>query len=120
MRLADLVVACACCVGMAGCASNGNGQIETLTQDRADILLLKGGTTKDDVRRALGDALVTIFPSGQEVWFYQFTGSAAQFVKYVPWVGRMTATGALVKELKILFDKNGRVEKFKLQDIRVQ
>lgn len=105
---------------LAGCASTGNGQIATLTQERAAGLLVAGTTTKDEVRRALGDASVTAFPNGREAWFYRYDGSAARLVTYVPLVGRMTATGTRIRELRILFDADGRVRKFKLQDIRLQ
>lgn len=105
---------------LAGCAATGNGRIETLTQDRAAGLLVAGTTTKDEVRAALGEASVTAFPSGREVWFYRYDASAARLVKYVPLVGRMTATGTEIRELRILFDADGRVRKYKLQDLRLQ
>lgn len=114
------LMACALLAALAGCASTGDGRIEALTQARADAVLVPGATTRDDVRRAFGDALVTAFPDGREVWFYQYDDSAARLVKYVPLVGRMAATGAQVKELKILFGADGRVRKFKLQDIHRQ
>jgi outer membrane protein assembly factor BamE (lipoprotein component of BamABCDE complex) len=120
MKAVNWMAACMLCAALAGCASSGNGQIETLTQQRAAAMLVKGQTTRDEVRLALGDALVSAFPSGQQVWFYQYTDSPARLVRYVPLVGRMSATGAKVKELRILFDKDGRVQKFKLQDIRLQ
>jgi hypothetical protein len=72
------------------------------------------------VRRALGDASVAAFPNGREVWFYRYHGSAARLVKYVPLVGRMAETGTQVRELRILFDPDGRVRKYKLQAIRLQ
>jgi hypothetical protein len=105
---------------LAGCAATGNGRVETLTQERAAADIVPGVTTMDDVRRAYGDASVTAFPDGREVWFYRHDGSAARFVKYVPLVGRMAATGTPVRELRILFGRDGRVRKFKLQDIHVQ
>ena len=108
------------CALLAGCAATGNGRIETLTQDRAAGLLVAGATTRDDVRRALGDASVTAFPNGREVWFYRYDDSAARLVKYVPLFGRIAATGTQIRELRILFDADGRVRKFRLQDIRVQ
>ena len=44
----------------------------------------------------------------------------ARLVKYVPLAGRISATGTELKELRILFDKDGRVKKIKLQQIRLQ
>jgi hypothetical protein len=32
----------------------------------------------------------------------------------------MAATGSTIRELRILFGRDGRVRKFKLQDIRLQ
>lgn len=105
---------------LVGCASTGNGRIETLTQERAVATLVAGATTKRDVQRALGDASVTTFPNGREVWFYSFEDNAARFVKYVPLIGRMAETGIRIKELRILFDPDGKVRKFKLQDVHLQ
>jgi outer membrane protein assembly factor BamE (lipoprotein component of BamABCDE complex) len=105
---------------LSGCAATGNGRIATLTQDRATAGIVPGQTTMDDVRRTFGDATVTVFPDGREVWFYRYEGGAARLVKYVPLVGRMAATGSTIRELRILFGRDGRVRKFKLQDIRLQ
>ena len=105
---------------LSGCAATGNGRIETLTEERAAGMLAAGTTTKDDVRRALGDASVTAFPNGREVWFYRYDGSAARLVKYVPLVGRMAETGTQIRELRILFDPDGRVRRYKLQDLHLQ
>lgn len=120
MRRVNAIALYALLAGLAGCAAGGTGPVASLTRESAAGLLVAGRTTKDDVRQALGDALVTNFPSGQEVWFYQETDSAARLVKYVPLVGRMTATGTRITELKILFGADGRVKKFKLQEIHVQ
>jgi hypothetical protein len=120
MKRANVMAVCALLAGLAGCASGGAGPVASLTQDSAASLLVSGCTTKADVRQALGEALVSNFPSGQEVWFYQETESAARLVSYVPLVGRMTATGTRITELKILFGADGRVRKFKLQEIHVQ
>lgn len=105
---------------LSGCATGGDRQLASLTQERAAALLVPGQTTKDEVRRHLGDALVTDFPSGRAVWFYQNTDSAARLVRYVPLLGRMSATGTRLTELKIQFGADARVEKFKLQEIRAQ
>jgi hypothetical protein len=120
MTAAHVVAAATMLAALAGCAATGNGRIETLTQQGAAADIVPGATTMDDVRRAYGDASVTAFPDGREVWFYRYDGSAARLVKYVPLVGRLTATGTQVKELRILFGRDGRVRKFRLQDIRVQ
>lgn len=120
MRTIKLGCAIAIVISLSACASPGNGQIKTLNQDGASAMLVRGKTVKDEVRRELGDALVTAFPSGQEIWVYQFTDSATKFVKYVPLLGRIASTGSKIKELKILFDKNGTVKKYQLQEIHTQ
>lgn len=120
MKTLHAIAACVCCAAMAGCAATGNGRIQDLTQERAIAMLAEGRTTRDEVRLALGEPVVSSFPSGREVWFYQYTNSPARLVKYVPLVGRISATGTEVKELRILFDKDGRVKKFRLQQIRLQ
>lgn len=120
MKHLSTLLFCAIVATTAGCASSGNGTVATLTQDRAATMLVQGQTRASDVRRELGDAIVTEFPSGYSVWVYQFTDSAAKFVKYVPLLGRMTSTGTQVRELKILFDKDGVVKKYRLQEIHLQ
>lgn len=118
MSLLKTVAACMLAASLAACASAGNGQVKTLTPEDAAAML--AGKDKAEVRRQLGEAEVIEFPSGQAVWIYQTTDSAAQFVKYVPLLGRMTATGARIKELKILIGQDGRVKKILLQDIHAQ
>lgn len=120
MKIMNLVSILVVAISLAACASSGNGQIQTLNQDRAAAMLVRGKTVKEEVRRELGVATVTQFPSGQEIWVYQFTDSATRFVKYVPLLGRLTSSGTNIKELKILFGKDGVVEKYQLQEIRVQ
>lgn len=118
MRIWKTVCACAVVASLAACASSGNGHINTLNQDSATALLT--GKLKDEVRREFGDAEVIEFASGQAIWVYQFTASPANLVKYVPVIGRMTATGTDIRELKILFGKDGRVKKHLLQDLHSQ
>lgn len=120
MRIIQLVSVCAVVLSLTACASSGNGHIKTLNQDGASAMLVRGKTAKAEVRRELGDAQVTEFPSGQEIWVYQFTDSATKFVKYVPLLGRLTSSGSKIKELKILFGKDGVVKKYQLQEIRTQ
>lgn len=118
MRVLKMLAACAVMASLAACASSGNGRIDTLTQDGAAVMLK--GKSKSEVRNELGDAAITEFPSGQAIWVYQVTDGAAKFVKYVPLIGRMTATGTKIRELKILFGKDGLVKKYQLQDIQSQ
>ena len=120
MTMIQGLARCVLVIGLAGCAATGNGHIKTLTEDDAAATLVRGKTVKDEVRRALGDARVASFPSGNEVWVYQFTDGASKFVKYVPLIGRLSSTGTKVKELKILFDKDGVVKKYILQEIHMQ
>lgn len=112
-----LAMAMALVVALPGCATSSGNPVATLTQHQASAFLVQGKTGKEDVRRAYGDALVTRFESGREAWFYQFTDNPGRFVRYVPVVGRLATTGTAVKELKILFDRDGHVQKFILQEL---
>lgn len=118
-RAASVLLA-ALLAALSGCATGDNRQLASLTQAQTAAMLVQGQTTKDEVRRQLGEALVTDFPNGRAVWFYQYTDSASRLVRYVPLVGRLSATGTKLTELRILFGADGRVEKFKLQDIHAQ
>jgi uncharacterized protein YceK len=103
-----LLIACMT-IGLAGCASVGNEQIRSENQESIDSKLIKGKTTKGEVRSLLGAADDTSFTDGgNEIWKYRHLVSTAKAVNFVPIVN-LFAAGADQdkKEIVVLFDKNG-------------
>ncbi|HBS1472449.1 TPA: hypothetical protein MAC31_002423, partial [Klebsiella pneumoniae] len=69
MKKVLLVAAIA--VVLAGCASGGNKSIEQETQIGVQSKIIKGKTTKQEVKAAYGDpAGVSISSDGKEQWHY--------------------------------------------------
>jgi outer membrane protein assembly factor BamE (lipoprotein component of BamABCDE complex) len=97
---------------LAACASLGNGQaFQQSDADRAQALR-PGVTTRDDVRRALGEASVYQFDNGFEAWTYQSTSGVPHWVRYLPYLGLLPLDGfSHTKELALLFDRQGVLRK---------
>jgi hypothetical protein len=105
--------------GLGACTTVGNGQMKVLTQKSTGQLLVPGQTSRTEVERSLGQGKAFHFDSGYEVWVYEFQGKQGlpQWVNYVPLVG-LVATyvprKSTEKELRILFDQQGIVQKWLL------
>jgi hypothetical protein len=105
-------------LGLAACASPGNGAIKTLSEDGARQALSVGKTTKAELVAAMGEASVQTFRNGYAVWVYNYKPGLPTFVGYLPVVGTLAnavdaTTGA--KELAVLFDRDGVVKKYQLR-----
>jgi len=64
--IATFVLAAAC----AGCASTGNGVVTALTQERAARIIVIGKSTRADIENPFGNATVSTFANGYELWLY--------------------------------------------------
>jgi outer membrane protein assembly factor BamE (lipoprotein component of BamABCDE complex) len=109
-------------VTMLGCASAGNQALKEQTKETVSQKITKGLTTKDQVRKEYGDPMDTSFTEGgSEIWKYRYAHAETTAMGYVPIV-RHFAGGTDVdkKELVILFDKNGVVENFTMQQSKQQ
>ena len=104
-----------CAFGLASCASTGGGKIDALTIDDAERIVVVGKTTKSDAKAAFGEAQVVPFACGEEVWIYDMKNGA--ILKAIPLVNRLAADGGNLKELKIVFGKDGFARKFRLQEV---
>jgi hypothetical protein len=107
--------------GLGACTTVGNGQMKVLTQKSTGQLLVPGQTSRAEVERSLGQGKAFHFDSGCEVWVYEFQGKQGlpQWVNYVPLVGLVTTyvpRKPTEKELRILFDQQGIVQKWLLLD----
>ena len=103
----------------AGCSTVGNGRLVRLDAPQAQALLVPGRTTKDDVRRAFGDGAVIHFRSGAETWHYADRRGLAKGWDDVPYVNLIAARlDSPIKELVILFDADGVLRRWSLQEYR--
>lgn len=114
-----LVLAGVLAIGMTGCAAPGAGAARPVTEAGVRGVLTPGASTKADVRASMGEATVTTFPSGYEVWVYQYKAGVPMVVGFIPVVGDIAAAidaARRERELAILFDKHGIVRKYRLRE----
>ena len=105
---------CLLLVLLTGCASTGNRALAALTAERAAQTIVIGKSGKADISAAFGQASITPYPSGYEVWLYQIGYPKA--VDSLPYVNLMISSADNRKELSILFDRAGLVKKYQLMD----
>jgi len=102
------------CLALAACQSLGNGQ--ALTTNATDVLR-PGQSTRADVERAWGQASITRFESGYEVWVYQQTHGLPKFLNYLPYIGLITpAFEDRTTEVAVLFSPDGLLRKMDRRD----
>lgn len=102
---------------MSGCASVGVQQLKDESASTVSEKIIKGKSTKDDVRKAFGDPTETSFTDGgNELWRYKYTHSTSKPQNFIP-VINLFASGADVdkKELVVFFDDNGIVKNYSMQ-----
>ena len=97
---------------LSACQSVGNGQaFRQSSADQAQTLR-PGVSTREQVRRDLGDASVYRFADGREAWTYQSTSGIPKWVQFVPYVGLLPLDyAARTTELALLFDPQGVLRK---------
>ena len=106
---------------VAGCASTGNKVLKDETASGVAQKIIKGQTTKDQVRAIYGDPMSTSFTdSGKEIWRYEFVKTHAKATNFIPLVS-MFNSGAkgTKKELVVMFDDNGVVKNFSMSSSKV-
>ena len=111
MRLVFSMVLAAC---VAGCAATGNGAVTTLTRADAARAIVPGTSTRADIAQRFGQADVTRFANGYELWLYQV--GYAKIVDGIPYVNLVVDSADNRRELTIQFDPAGVVRKYRLLD----
>ncbi len=111
-------IALMCCVAFlaVGCASTGNKVLKNETSQSVAQKIIKGKTTKDQVRAMFGDPMTTSFTdSGNEIWKYEFVKAHAKAVNFIPLVSlfKSGSTGKK-KELVVFFDQQGVVQRYSM------
>ncbi|MBB5413487.1 outer membrane protein assembly factor BamE (lipoprotein component of BamABCDE complex) [Paraburkholderia sp. HC6.4b] len=113
----SVVVAAVAIAVLAGCASQGVQQLKEENASTVGEKIIKGKSTRDDVRKAFGDPTETSFTdSGNELWRYKYSHSTSKAQNFIP-VINLFASGADVdkKELVVFFDDNGIVKNYSMQ-----
>ena len=88
---------------LAGCASSGNENVRSETMSTVSTKVIKGVTTKDQVKSLYGEpSEVTLTDSGSEVWKYSYSHATAKAVNFVPIIG-LFAGGADVNKNEVVF-----------------
>lgn len=99
---------------LSACASTGTVALTTLTQACASETIMIGKSTKAQIRQTYGDADVTPFANGLELWLYQI--GYPKIVDSLPYVNLVVNSANNRRELSILFDNAGVVKKYMLMD----
>lgn len=98
-----------------GCAvKSGNETLGEIEKSQVEEQIIKGKSSKQDVKKFLGDPDKTDFDNNSlEKWTYTHTRKDAKFVNYVPVANWFVAgTNDTTKSLVIVFDDNGIVKNF--------
>lgn len=97
-----------------GAVEKDNKFLEKISDEEIYSKLIKGQTTKEQVKLIFGEPeKVNISSEGKENWLYYFIRGEGKGINYIP---MYHGTNNNMRELKILFDTNGIVELFTLQN----
>lgn len=111
-------------VNIAACATGSTGNESLRNESEAAIQkkLSEGKSTKQQVRSMFGSPLKTNFTDGGlEIWTYEFKNVSADAVAYIPIVNMFGATASgTKKELVILFNRDGIVQRFSMSESEVK
>jgi len=102
-------------VGFSGCAvKTGNEVLGKMDKQQLEHAIVKGKSTKADVKAILGDPNTTDFDNnGLEKWSYTHVRSDAKAINYIPLVNRfVSGTNDTKKSLVIVFDETGIVKNY--------
>ncbi|HID7485817.1 TPA: outer membrane protein assembly factor BamE domain-containing protein [Morganella morganii] len=104
-------------VVLGGCASAGNHSIKNESQESVQSKLVKGKTTKDEVRQLFGAPGMTTFNAEQsEQWIYTLANTQVKGTSFIPFYGLFDGgADTQTKQLIVIF-KNGVVDTYSLSD----
>jgi len=107
---------------LAGCASVGNETLRAESESSVQKKMSEGKTTKAEVRGMFGSPLKTSFTDGGlEIWTFEFSKVSADAVSFIPIVNLFGATASgTKKELVVMFDKSGVVQRFSMSESEVK
>ncbi len=106
-----------------GCMSVGNDTLAKETEQSVSHKIIKGKTTKQQIRSMFGSPLTTNFTdSGLTIWVYKFTKSKNDVVNAglsLLTLGFGAKSQSDVKELKVIFDHKDVVKNYSMSESEV-
>lgn len=106
-------------VTLSACQSMGNGRAFSQSSTERSRTLQIGITSRDDVRRELGDAVIYEYDDGSQAWSYQTTTGIPKWVGFLPYLNLLPIDYAdRTKELALLFDPKGILRKMEWREGR--
>ena len=94
---------------LSGCVTSGNKSVSNLTEQKLSEQLVKGQTTKLEVKNIYGEPNDIETIDTEERWLYEFKKNTPKATNFMPVVGLFASgTNDEIKRLKIYFDKNGK------------
>ncbi|OHX12506.1 hypothetical protein [Chromobacterium sphagni] len=110
-------LACAMLLGLSACATVGNGKLQDTDGAKITALLSREPAGRQPLQALLGKPDDSIpFGNGRELWVYRsdkYTPKAQNFTDLGIW---LRAQNHQIKELVVLFDRNGRVLQWRLSE----
>ena len=106
---------------LGGCASAGNEVLRTESESTVQGKIAEGKSTRSEIRGVFGSPLKTSFTDGGlEIWTYEFSNVSSDAVNYIPIVNLFgSSASGKKKELVILFNKKGVVQRFSMSESKV-
>lgn len=100
---------------VSGCAVKaGNETLGKMEKGHIDSKIVKGQTSKEDIKSIMGDPDRTDFDNnGNEKWVYAHVRKDAKLTNYIPIVDIFVkGTNDTTKTLVVLFNDNGTVKNY--------
>lgn len=121
MKMIYLSAAVAVALGVTGCAvKTGNETLGKMEKSQIDSQIVKGKSTKADVKSMMGDPDRTDFDNnGNEKWTYTHIRKDAKAISYVPvanWF--VSGTNDTTKTFVVLFTDEGLVKNYIVSDAK--
>lgn len=106
---------------MSGCAvKTGNEVLGKMEKSQIDSQIVRGKSTKSDVKNLMGDPDKTDFDNnGNEKWVYTHVRKDAKAINYVPvanWF--VQGTNDTIRTMVVLFSDDGVVKNYILSDAK--
>ncbi len=97
-----------------GCAGAGNETLRDQNSATVSQMIIKGKTTKAEVRKMFGDpAAVSFTSNGLEIWTYAYAKMHGNAVNYIPIFNLLgSSNSGKKKQLVVLFNKQDVVQRY--------
>ncbi len=115
-----VLIAAAISLAMTGCVSSGNKVLKDETSSSVAQKIIKGKTTKQEVRSMYGDPMETSFTdSGKEIWKYNFIKGQMKASSFIPVVSLFSSGSEGDKKELVVFFDNDIVKNYSMSTSKV-